>query len=80
MDSLLFLSFLFSGVTIMERPLAWGSTGSVRQTARNRLKIGVRREGTVSDDILETRRLTSHGRLRLRRRSVWARVAFPFLA
>ena len=37
--------------------LAWGVTRPVRQTARNRLKIGVRREGTVSDDILETRRL-----------------------
>tara|TARA_Y100000739_G_scaffold204753_1_gene191572 strand:- start:578 stop:781 length:204 start_codon:yes stop_codon:yes gene_type:complete len=30
------------------------ATGSVRQTARNRLKIGAHREGTVSDDILET--------------------------
>jgi hypothetical protein len=38
--------------------LAWVVTGSGRQTARNRLKIGARREGTVSDDILETRRLT----------------------
>ena len=37
--------------------LAWVVTGSGRQTARNRLKIGARREGTVSDDILETRRL-----------------------
>ena len=37
--------------------LAWVVTRSVRQTARNRLKIGARREGTVSDDILETRRL-----------------------
>ena len=37
--------------------LAWVVTRPVRQTARNRLKIGARREGTVSDDILETRRL-----------------------
>ena len=42
----------------MERAhLAWGSTRPVRQTARNRLKIGARREGTVSDDMLETQRL-----------------------
>ena len=41
--------------------LAWVVTGSVRQTARNRLKIGARREGTVSDDILETRRLPRTG-------------------
>ena len=34
-----------------------GRNRPVRQTARNRLKIGARREGTVSDDILETRRL-----------------------
>ena len=37
--------------------LAWGATGPVGQTARNRLKIGVRREGTVSNQLLETRRL-----------------------
>ena len=47
--------FSFSGATTRAH-LAWGLTGSVRQTARNRLKIGARREGTVSDDILETRR------------------------
>ena len=34
-----------------------GSTRPVCQTARNRLKIGARREGTVPGDILETRRL-----------------------
>ena len=46
----------------MERAhLAWGSTRPVRQTARKRLKIGARREGTVSDDIPETRRLTRTG-------------------
>ena len=27
--------------------LAWGATGSVSQTARNQLKLGARREGTV---------------------------------
>ena len=37
--------------------MAWGATGPVGQTARNRLKIGVRREGTVSNGLLETRRL-----------------------
>ena len=30
---------------------------ALRRPPRNRLKIGVRREGTVSDDLLETRRL-----------------------
>ena len=39
-------------------PLAWGATGPVGQTVRNRLKIGVRREGTVSNDHLETQSLT----------------------
>ena len=42
----------------MRAHLAWGATGPVGQTARNRLKIGVRREGTVSNGLLETRRLT----------------------
>ena len=34
--------------------LAWGATGPVGQTARNRLKIGVRREGTLSNQLLES--------------------------
>ena len=34
--------------------LAWVVTRPGCQTARNRLKIGARREGTVSDDILES--------------------------
>ena len=38
--------------------LAWGATGPVGQTARNRLKIGPRREGTVSNGLLESQRLT----------------------
>ena len=37
--------------------LALGATGPVGQTSRNRLKIGVRREGTVSNQLLETQRL-----------------------
>ena len=37
--------------------MAWGARVALRRPPRNRLKIGVRGEGTVSDDILETRRL-----------------------
>ena len=37
--------------------LAWGATGSVSQTAQNRLKPGPHREDTVSDDLLESQRL-----------------------
>ena len=49
--------FSFSGATNARAHLAWVVTRPVRQTARNRLKIGVRREGTVSDDILVSQRL-----------------------
>jgi len=38
--------------------LAWGAGLALCRPQRNRLKIGLRREGTVSDDLLETRRLT----------------------
>jgi hypothetical protein len=47
-----------TGLTNARAHLAWGSTRQVRQTAQSRLKIGARREGTVSDDLLESRRLT----------------------
>ena len=55
-DFLTFFSFV-SGATTERAHLAWGVTRPGCQTARNRLKIGARREGTVSDDILETQRL-----------------------
>ena len=38
--------------------MAWGARVALRRPSRNRLKIGVRREGTVSNGLLETRRLT----------------------
>ena len=38
--------------------MAWGARVALRRPPRNRLKLGARREGTVSDDILEARRLT----------------------
>ena len=38
--------------------IAWGARVALRRPSRNRLKIGVRREGTVSNQLLETRRLT----------------------
>ena len=37
--------------------MALGARVALRRPAQNRLKIGVRREGTVSNNILETRRL-----------------------
>ena len=48
--------FPFSGHNARAH-MALGARLALRQTARNRLKIGARREGTVSDDILETQRL-----------------------
>ena len=54
----MFINVPSTGLTNARAHLAWVVTGSGCQTARNRLKIGARREGTVSDDILETRRLT----------------------
>ena len=41
--------------------MAWGARVALRRPSRNRLKIGVRREGTVSNQLLETRRLTCTG-------------------
>ena len=38
--------------------MAWGARVALRRPARNRLKIVVRREGTVSNQLLESRRLT----------------------
>ena len=38
--------------------MAWGTRVALRRPSQNRLKIGVRREGTVSNQLLETRRLT----------------------
>ena len=52
-----FITFFLFGVTSRAH-LAWGATGPVDQTARNRLNIRERREGTVSNDLLESRRLT----------------------
>ena len=37
--------------------MAWGARVALRQPPRNRLKLGARREGTVSDDLLESWRL-----------------------
>ena len=37
--------------------MALGARVALRRPAQNRLKIGVRREGTVSNNILETQRL-----------------------
>ena len=36
----------------------WGARVALRRRAQNRLQIGVRREGTVLDDIVETYRST----------------------
>ena len=52
--------FPFSGVTSRARISLGARQGSVGQTARNRLKIGPRREGTVSNGLP----VTPHGRLR----------------
>ena len=38
--------------------MAWGARVALRRPTRNRLKIGLLKEGTVSDDIFEARRLT----------------------
>ena len=38
--------------------MALGARVALRRPPRNRLKLGARREGTVSDVLLETRRLT----------------------
>ena len=34
--------------------MAWGARVALRRPSRNRLKIGAPKEGTVSDDILES--------------------------
>ena len=55
---------------------------ALRRPPRNRLKIGVRREGTVSDDILETWRLprTDGGdQLRCSRRSSILRITRSYI-
>jgi len=38
--------------------LAWGAGLALRRPQRDRLKISLRKEGTVLDELLETRRLT----------------------
>lgn len=55
--------------------LAWGAGLALCRPQRNRLKIGLRREGTVSDDLLETRRLTRTDGGDPAFISVWSRVA-----
>ena len=50
--------FPFPGAPQRGAHMAWGARVALRRPPRNRLNIGARREGTVSDDILETRRLT----------------------
>ena len=53
-----FLFCLFFRSHFARAHMAWGARVALRRPSRNRLKIGVRREGTVSNGLLETRRLT----------------------
>ena len=53
-----FLFCLFFRSHFARAHMAWGARVALRRPSRNRLKIGVRREGTVSNQLLETRRLT----------------------
>ena len=42
--------------------MAWGARVALRRPPRNRLKLGARREGAVSDVLLENLASNSHGR------------------
>ena len=53
-----FLFCLFFRSHFARAHMAWGARVALRRPSRNRLKIGVRRESTVSNQLLESQRLT----------------------